>query len=724
MPEYEESTPNRRPRALIIAAQRAHDLDADVEASCVELERLAGTLGIEVVGREIQKRSKTRSATYLGAGKIEEIKEGALSEVDLVLIDGELSPSQQRNLERELEVEVFDRTAVILRIFESRAQTREAHLEIEIARLQYDMPRLRDDQDLADREGGGGGRGARGHTAVELSKQQRRDRRAALIRELADVQASEAARRERRRETFQVALVGYTNAGKSSLMRALTGSEVLVEDKLFATLGTTVRQLAPPTTPQILISDTVGFIKNLPHELVASFRSTLDEAKDARFLLFIVDASDPEWRSQLELTRETLQAIGASKIPSKVVLNKIDRLDETACEQLTEELPDALLLSAHDPNDVLCLRDILIEAQGRGMCEETLLVPFTDGQLLGEIYNNARVIEETHTEAGTALRLQARPEALDRWRSILPPPPVIETVGQILDITRVHGLELISDQDDFDNTGLDFKVLQAEDGEGVPWIVRTPRRPEVFVASRVEARVLQLVRPHLPVPVPDWQLHAAQVIAYPRLSGTPAWDLESGVPAWNVIDPMRLPEDFVDSLAMTLAALQAISQNEIERADVPIDTIDEVRKALQCMMLETRAVLTPSEAVWTRWQRWLDNDPLWPKNTALVHGDLHPGHMLLDPKARLCGVLDWTEARLTDPSIDFAPILGCFGPAALDTFLDHFERAGGNVWTRIREHVAERWAINAVIIAAWGLKTENTKVVEHARGHLAEVESL
>lgn len=413
-----ETKITKTPRALVIAAQHPQlQTEADVHASCVELERLANTLGIEVVLTEVQKRARTTSVSFLGAGKIAEIKNKLADiDIDLVLVDGELGPGQQRHLEKTLEVEVFDRTAVILRIFEQRAQTRESFLEIEIARLQYDMPRLRDDHSANIRQAGGGGRGGSGHTSTELSKQQRRDRMSALRRELAEIQAVEATRRDRRRETFQVALVGYTNAGKSSLMRALTGSEVLVEDKLFATLGTTVRQMTPVTTPQILISDTVGFIKNLPHELVASFRSTLDEARDARFLLFVVDSSDEDFRSQLALTTETLAAIGASEIPSLIVLNKIDRLSEDERDALREEFPEALQLSAHDSTDVEGLRNTLIAAQEKAMVLDTLMVPYSKGQLLGEVRANARVIAEEYTEVGTEVQIHAWPAMLERWK--------------------------------------------------------------------------------------------------------------------------------------------------------------------------------------------------------------------------------------------------------------------------------------------------------------------
>ena len=264
--ERSRHTRHSTPRAIVLAVQLPPQSDTDVAVSLSELEQLASGLGIRVVHTAIQKRATRTSPTLVGEGKLQELASltgGVHAIAEMLLVDGELSPGQQRNLELALGVEVLDRTAVILRIFEQRAQTREARLEVEIARLQYETPRVRDDHAADDREGGGG-RGGKGHTNVELAKQRNRERLAELRRELAEVQASAATRRMRRKDALRVALVGYTNAGKSSLMRALSGSDVLVEDKLFATLGTTVRSLSPETTPPILVSDTVGFIKNLP----------------------------------------------------------------------------------------------------------------------------------------------------------------------------------------------------------------------------------------------------------------------------------------------------------------------------------------------------------------------------------------------------------------------------------------------------------------------------
>jgi GTP-binding protein HflX len=344
---------------------------------------------------------------------------GGLASV--VLVDHDLTPSQARNLERATGAEVLDRTAVILAIFQRHARSREARLQVEIARLSYLAPRLRESGGGKDRQGGGiGGRGA-GESAIELDRRKVRDRIAELRAELASIERDAGTRRKRRHEHATVALVGYTNAGKSSWMRVLTGSGVLVEDKLFATLDTTVRALHPETVPRILVSDTVGFIKKLPHDLVASFRSTLDEARDCDLLLHVVDASDPAFPAQMQVTREVLAEIGADESPRLVVLNKADRLEPETRERLAREWPDAILVSAKDPADVTRLRERILAAFERDMVEEELFVPYTRQRVVGEAHGAARVLSERHDEAGTHLRVRARPEVLARLRAGLAP---------------------------------------------------------------------------------------------------------------------------------------------------------------------------------------------------------------------------------------------------------------------------------------------------------------
>jgi len=261
----------------------------------------------------------------------------------------------------------MDRTGVILEIFHRHARSRAARAQVEIVRLQYMAPRMREMGAGGDRQRGGiGGKGA-GESTMELDRRKIRDRVAELTAELDHLQTEARTQRARRRDLNRVALVGYTNAGKSTLMRALTGSDVYIADKLFATLDTTVRTLAPPTFPPVLISDTVGFIDNLPHDLVASFKSTLDEALEASLLVHVVDASDRAWRRQLAVTRDVLTEIGAADLPHLIVFNKMDRVgDATAqaalAQVLLSEWPEAILMSALATDDVAFLHDRLAAA--------------------------------------------------------------------------------------------------------------------------------------------------------------------------------------------------------------------------------------------------------------------------------------------------------------------------------------------------------------------------
>jgi GTPase len=357
-------------KAILVGLQLPKTSDEELLGSLAELSRLVTTLGYIVIGQTSQRRQSERNATVLGDGKLielakwtggtgvigpmvvkkkhkaalkfeknqtqettEEADEEEINEndnetsdeplpkekADVVIVDCDLSPSQLRNLESATGVTVLDRTGVIIEIFSRHARTRAARLQVEIARLTYVAPRLRETGGNEDRGGGGvGGKGS-GETSLELDKRKIRDRIKELKQELGSIAQEHDTRRSRRGQEISVALVGYTNAGKSSLMRALTGSEVLVADKLFATLDTTVRLLYPETRPKILISDTVGFIKKLPHDLVASFKSTLDEALSASLLLYVVDCSDPTFKSQLQVTQSVLAEVGAGETESLLI---------------------------------------------------------------------------------------------------------------------------------------------------------------------------------------------------------------------------------------------------------------------------------------------------------------------------------------------------------------------------------------------------------------------
>ncbi len=441
------------PLAVLVGIQTPDVDDAAHAASLEELGRLVKTLGYEVAGTVSQRREGTGAGSLLGSGKLAELaaltggtgvvgsmapavkskarlrfegagEAGVSGEAEpdgfsrkpgFVIVDHELSPSQIRNLEHATGTQVLDRTGVIVEIFHRHANTREAKLQVEMARLKYVAPRLRESS-------GGGGRqqgpGA-GESTLALDRRKIRDRLAELREQLDAVQRDSDNRRSARRDQLRVALVGYTNAGKSSLMRALTGSQVLVEDKLFATLDTTVRILQPETRPRVLISDTVGFIKQLPHDLVASFRSTLAEALEASLLLFVVDASDPTYEAQLDVSRSVLREIGADAVPSRLLLNKMDRVDGAGRALLMEKHPDAILLSAHAPADVSALRDTIIGFFEAAMVEDVLVVPYAKQGLIGEVYESARVLSEGYDETGRVLRVRGLPGAIARLRRSL-----------------------------------------------------------------------------------------------------------------------------------------------------------------------------------------------------------------------------------------------------------------------------------------------------------------
>jgi GTPase len=452
------STEAPRPKAVLVSVQLPGVTDAEQQSSLKELKRLCQTLGFEVVGEVTQKRKGLGAATLLGKGKLVELavwtggtglvpkgppgktkgtKEDEEEEEDeteplhleappaptrepratVVVIDHDLSPRRLRNIEGATSAQVLDRTGVIIEIFHRHASSRPARLQVEIARLTYVAPRLRATSGGERQRGGIGLRGA-GESSMELDRRKIRDRISELRAELASVEDESKTRRVRRQEALRVALVGYTNAGKSSLMRALTGSHVFVADKLFATLDITVRALWPESRPRILVSDTVGFIKKLPHDLVASFRSTLDEALEASLLLQVVDAADLGFRAQMQVTREVLDEIGAGDVPWILVLNKIDKVAQIEREELLKEFPAALLVSAKDPADVCRVRDAIIGAFEADMTEVDLVVPYHAGRAIGEVHK-VHVISESYAKDGVHYRVRAPESAIERIRAML-----------------------------------------------------------------------------------------------------------------------------------------------------------------------------------------------------------------------------------------------------------------------------------------------------------------
>lgn len=460
--------------AVLVGIQLPGTTSSELDSSLQELTRLVSTLGYSVVGRVSQKRTSAKSFNVLGDGKLAELAEwtggtgkvasfvahkkskaalkwaeekNQLEEAEnelendaedeaedatdeaenvetlatehknsaqVVVVDAELSPSQLKNLESVTGVTVLDRTGVIIEIFSRHARTKAARLQVEIARLAYVAPRLRETGGSEDRGGGGvGGKGA-GETSLELDKRRIRDRIKELKIELESIGNEHLQRRARREQEITVALVGYTNAGKSSLMRAMTGSEVLIADKLFATLDTTIRPMHPETRPKILVSDTVGFIKKLPHDLVASFKSTLDEALHASLLLFVVDASDPSFRSQLEVTQTVLSEVGATDVPRLLILNKQDCLTPEQTTELQAEFPEAIFLSTRRTEDITKLREKILTYFESDMVDEDLFIPYTAKGIIGDIRAKMRVLGENYDERGVTLKVRTSSEKLSQ----------------------------------------------------------------------------------------------------------------------------------------------------------------------------------------------------------------------------------------------------------------------------------------------------------------------
>ncbi|MBY3787362.1 GTPase HflX [Photobacterium carnosum] len=428
--------------ALLISIQTPQFKGDEAAASLAELARLVTTLGFKVVGTQSQRLNSNQKVSVLGSGKLAEIahltgNQGLIEEseesddvdemlftelpsenlsfgsADVVVFDCDLSPSQLRNVENQLGVEVFDRTGIIIEIFSRHARTRTARLQVEIARLNYLAPRLRESA-IGNKERQMG-KGA-GETTLELDRRKVRDQLAELRRELVSVQDELKGRRTQRSELFCVALVGYTNAGKSSMMRALTGSDVLVENKLFATLDTTVRALQPITQPRILVSDTVGFIKKLPHDLVASFHSTLAEAHDASLLLYVVDASDASFRSQLDVVHEVLKEVGVDGITKQLILNKSDQLSDEEQQALMVEFPDAVMTSTRNPADITKLHQYIVNIAQDEMIEDEIIVPYTANGIIGEIRSSMSVTKEEYEYEHITFTVRSNPINLARLK--------------------------------------------------------------------------------------------------------------------------------------------------------------------------------------------------------------------------------------------------------------------------------------------------------------------
>ena len=420
MHETQDTMTTSPTRAFLVGVKLKGELQSDAESSLEELRRLAETAGMEVLAEIIQSRETPDPAYFIGRGKLEEL-EAIVSElkVEAVIFDNDLTPAQTRNLEKALDIVVVDRTSLILQIFAQRAQTKAAKLQVDLAQLQYALPRLTRLWTHLSRLGTGGGtaggsagraggvvRGP-GETQLQIDRRLIRTQISRVKKALQKVEKHRRVQRKQRQEMINVSLVGYTNAGKSTLFNALTSEKRLAEDKLFATLDPTTRTLDLPDNQHVLLSDTVGFLKKLPHHLVAAFKATLEEVAEADLLLHIVDVAHPEAESQIDAVDEVLKELGALERPTLMLFNKIDLLEEEGHIQLFQsKYPDSLAISAQNGAGLEALKELLAERFSAQDVDVSLALSYQDGKALDYLYKHGEVFDTDYQ--GESIKVKAK----------------------------------------------------------------------------------------------------------------------------------------------------------------------------------------------------------------------------------------------------------------------------------------------------------------------------
>ncbi|MGI9529238.1 MAG: GTPase HflX [Acidimicrobiia bacterium] len=411
-----------RQRALLIGLIRSANDRARGESSLEELGLLTDTAGSEPVISELVRRERPDPATFIGKGKLSELVGISKAEdIDVVVFDNELSPAQQRNLHIAFQCDVVDRVALILDIFAQHAHTKEGMMQVELAQHRYRLPRLRGKGTELSRLGAGIGTRGPGETKLETDRRRILDRVRKIETELKNAKRSRATQSKRRKSSGDpvVAIVGYTNAGKSTLFNRLTDAGVLVEDRLFATLDSTVRKLELPHGHTALLSDTVGFVRDLPHELVEAFRSTLEEAADADLLVHLVDASDADPDHQVASVREVLVEIGAEDVDEVIVYNKTDAISDAQLARLQELHPAAEFISAQTGTGIPDLMDALVDRLDAKTVELDLLIPYERGEVLAEVHGAGEVSRLEHLESGTEVSVRLPHDEAHRFREFV-----------------------------------------------------------------------------------------------------------------------------------------------------------------------------------------------------------------------------------------------------------------------------------------------------------------
>ncbi len=410
-----------REKCILVGVTRQFVTKAQMDESLDELELLADTAGAAAIARISQDRDRLDPATFIGKGKAEEI--GKLVEeekVSLVIFDDDLSAVQVRNLEKAFQCKVLDRSALILDIFAARARTSEAKCQVELAQLEYLLPRLTRQWTHLSKQFGGIGTKGPGETQIETDRRIIRTRISHLRERLDRITQQRTTQRKERTKHTRAALVGYTNVGKSTLLNLLSGSDVLVENKLFATLDPTTRIVPLSPSSAILMTDTVGFIRKLPHHLVAAFKSTLEEVTEADLLLHVVDLLSPLYEDQIRVVQETLEDLGAADKTTLLVFNKIDRLnDRSIISALSEKYPQSVCISAMRGINIVSLKEKIQQLVNTEFVEETIVIPQSDPRLISAIYDFAEVLDRSYEDNSVHLIVRVPRKDLEHLRAII-----------------------------------------------------------------------------------------------------------------------------------------------------------------------------------------------------------------------------------------------------------------------------------------------------------------